>query len=78
MQNLGCLAGRSLLARQKGSGQSRCVAEMLVSFYCISQIVESLKHGRSDAQNEQRTVRFTVYDYLMASNQGSRGNGLGY
>lgn len=51
---------------------------MLVSFYCISQIVESLKHGRSDAQNEQRTVRFTVYDYLMASNQGSRGNGLGY
>ena len=49
-----------------------------ILIYCISQVVEGLNRGRSDAQNEQRTVRFTVYDYLMTTGKGSRINGRGY
>jgi len=49
-----------------------------ILIYCISQIVEGLNRSRSDAENEQRTVRFTVYDYLMTTNKGSRVNGRGY
>ena len=49
-----------------------------ILIYCISQVVEGLNRGRSDAQNQQRTIRFTVYDYLITTNKASRVSGRGY
>jgi len=43
-----------------------------VLIYVISQMTEALNRGRDDAQN--RTVRFTAYDYLVATNRGVSGN----
>lgn len=43
-----------------------------ILIYVISQITDALNRGRSDAKN--RTVRFTVYDYLVATNKGVGGD----
>lgn len=43
-----------------------------VLIYVVSQITEALNRGRDDAKN--RTVRFTVYDYLVATNRGVGGD----
>ena len=38
----------------------------------VSQLTEALNRGRDDAQN--RTVRFTVYDFLVSTNRGVGGD----
>jgi hypothetical protein len=43
-----------------------------VLIYVVSQLTEALNRGRKDAQN--RTVRFTVYDYLVTTNRGVGGD----
>lgn len=43
-----------------------------VLIYCCSQMVAGLDRGREDAKN--RTVRFTVYDYLVTTNRGVGGD----
>lgn len=42
-----------------------------VLIYVISQMTEALNRGRADAQN--RTIRFTVYDYLVSTNKAING-----
>ena len=42
-----------------------------VLIYVISQMTEALNKGRDDAKN--RTVRFRVYDYLVATNKATGG-----
>lgn len=42
-----------------------------VLIYVVSQLTEALNRGREDAQN--RTVRFTVYDFLVTTNRGVGG-----
>ena len=42
-----------------------------VLIYLVSQMTEALNRGRTDAGN--RTVRFTVYDYLVATNKPTGG-----
>lgn len=44
-----------------------------VMIYVISQLVEGLNRGREDAKN--RTVRFTVYDFLVTTNRQTSGDG---
>lgn len=41
-----------------------------VLIYVVSQLTEALNRGRDDAN---RTVRFTVYDYLVTTNRGVGG-----
>lgn len=43
-----------------------------VLIYVVSQLTEALNRGRDDAMN--RTVRFTVYDYLVTTNRGVGGD----
>lgn len=43
-----------------------------VLIYVVSQLTEALNRGREDALN--RTVRFTVYDYLVTTNRGVGGD----
>lgn len=43
-----------------------------VLIYVVSQLTEALNRGREDAHN--RTVRFTVYDYLVTTNRGVGGD----
>ena len=43
-----------------------------VLIYVVSKLTEDLNRGREDAQN--RTVRFTVYDYLVTTNRGVGGD----
>lgn len=43
-----------------------------VLIYVVSQLTEALNRGRDDTKN--RTVRFTVYDYLVTTNRGVRGD----
>lgn len=43
-----------------------------ILIYCCSQMVAGLDRGREDAKN--RTVRFTVYDYLVTTNRGVGGD----
>ena len=43
-----------------------------VLIYIVSQITEALNRGREDAIN--RTVRFTVYDFLVTTNRGVSGD----
>lgn len=38
--------------------------------YCISQLVEAINRGREDIG---RTVRFTAYDFLLATNRDTSG-----
>ena len=42
-----------------------------VLIYVVSQMTEALNRGRADAKN--RTVRFTVYDYLISTNKAING-----
>lgn len=42
-----------------------------VLIYVISQMTEALNRGRADATN--RTIRFTVYDYLVSTNKAING-----
>jgi len=42
-----------------------------VLIYVISQLTEALNRGRDDAKN--RTVRFTVYDFLVTTNRRTDG-----
>ncbi|HHK7940958.1 TPA: replication initiator protein A [Serratia marcescens] len=44
-----------------------------VLIYVVSQLVEGLNRGRDDAKN--RTVRFTVYDFLVTTNRQTSGDG---
>ena len=44
-----------------------------ILIYVISQLVEGLNRGREDAKN--RTVRFTVYDFLVTTNRDTSGTG---
>jgi len=44
-----------------------------VLIYVVSQMTEGLNRGRDDAKN--RTVRFTVYDLLVATNRDTSGRG---
>lgn len=44
-----------------------------VLIYVVSQLVEGLNRGREDARN--RTVRFTVYDFLVTTNRQTSGDG---
>lgn len=43
-----------------------------VLIYVVSQLTEALNRGREDAKS--RTVRFTVYDYLVVTNRGVSGD----
>lgn len=43
-----------------------------VLIYVVSQLAEALNRKRDDAQN--RTVRFTVYDFLVTTNRGVGGD----
>lgn len=43
-----------------------------VLIFVVSQMTEALNCGRQDAKN--RTVRFVVYDYLVATNKPTGGN----
>lgn len=43
-----------------------------ILIYVISQLTEGLNRNRDDAHN--RTVRFTVYDLLVATNRGAGGD----
>lgn len=43
-----------------------------VLIYVVSQLTEALNRGRDDAQH--RTVRFTVYDFLVTTNRGVGGD----
>jgi hypothetical protein len=43
-----------------------------VLIYVVSQLAEALNRGRDDAQH--RTVRFTVYDFLVTTNRGVGGD----
>lgn len=43
-----------------------------VLIYVVSQMTEALNRGRSDAKN--RTVRFTVHDYLVCTNKAVNGH----
>lgn len=43
-----------------------------VWIYCISQLVEAINRGREDVG---RTVRFTAYDFLVATNRPTAGVG---
>lgn len=43
-----------------------------VLIYVVSQLTEALNRGRGDAKN--RTVRFTVYDFLVTTNRGVGGD----
>lgn len=42
-----------------------------VLIYVVSQLTEAINRGREDAQN--RTVRFTVHDFLVATNRSVGG-----
>ena len=42
-----------------------------VLIYVVSQLTEAMNLGRDDANN--RTVRFTVYDYLIVTNRNTSG-----
>lgn len=44
-----------------------------VLIYVISQVTEALNRGREDAKN--RTVRFTVHDFLVTTNRQTSGDG---
>lgn len=44
-----------------------------ILIYVVSQLTEALNRGREDAQN--RTVRFTVYDFLVTTNRQISGEG---
>ncbi|MEY2343277.1 replication initiator protein A [Acidithiobacillus sp. IBUN Pt1247-S3] len=44
-----------------------------VLIYVCSQMVEGLNRGRDDAKN--RTIRFVVYDLLVATNRDTSGHG---
>ncbi len=44
-----------------------------VLIYVVSQLTEALNRGRDDAKN--RTVRFTVYDFLVTTNRQTSGDG---
>lgn len=44
-----------------------------VLIYVVSQLTEALNRGREDAQN--RTIRFTVYDFLVTTNRDISGTG---
>lgn len=44
-----------------------------VLIYVVSQLVEGLNRERNDAKN--RTVRFTVYDFLVTTNRQTSGQG---
>ncbi len=44
-----------------------------ILIYVVSQMTEGLNRGRDDAKN--RTVRFTVYDLLVATNRDTSGRG---
>lgn len=43
-----------------------------VLIYVVSQLAEAMNRGRDDAQH--RTVRFTVYDFLVTTNRGVGGD----
>lgn len=43
-----------------------------VWIYCISQLMEAINRGRGDVS---RTVRFTAYDFLVATNRQTSGQG---
>ena len=42
-----------------------------ILIYVVSQLIEGLNRGREDARN--RTVRFTVYDFLVTTNRRTDG-----
>jgi len=44
-----------------------------VLIYVVSQMTEGLNRGRADAKN--RTVRFTVHDFLVTTNRQTSGEG---
>lgn len=44
-----------------------------ILIYVVSQLTEALNKGRDDARN--RTVRFTVYDFLVTTNRQTSGDG---
>jgi hypothetical protein len=44
-----------------------------VLIYVVSQLVDGLNRGRDDARS--RTVRFTVYDFLVTTNRDTSGTG---
>jgi hypothetical protein len=44
-----------------------------ILIYVVSQLVEGLNRDRADARN--RTVRFTVYDFLVTTNRQTSGQG---
>lgn len=44
-----------------------------VLIFVVSQLVEGLNRGRDDARS--RTVRFTVYDFLVTTNRQTSGDG---
>ena len=44
-----------------------------ILIYIVSQLIEGINIGRDDARN--RTVRFTVYDFLVTTNRDTSGAG---
>ena len=47
--------------------------DKVVLIFVVSQMTEALNRGRDDAKN--RTVRFTVYDFLVTTNRQTSGQG---
>ena len=61
--------GNSIEVQPGAKGQAT-IHDKDVWIYCISQLVHALDRGREDVS---RTVRFTAYDFLVATNRGTGG-----
>lgn len=61
--------GNSITVKPGADGQAT-IHDKDVWIYCISQLVHSLDRGREDVS---RTVRFTAYDFLVATQRATSG-----
>lgn len=55
-----------------GHGGCATIHDKDLWIYCISQLVEAMNRGREDVS---RTVRFTMYDFLVTTNRPTSGVG---
>lgn len=63
--------GTTSLQVQPGAYGCATIHDKDVWIYCISQLVEAMNRGRDDIG---RTVRFTAYDFLVATNRSTDGD----
>ncbi|SDD17508.1 Plasmid replication initiator protein [Cupriavidus sp. YR651] len=55
---------------QPGAKGLATIHDKDIWIYCISQLVEAMNRGRNDTD---RTIHFTAYDFLSATNRGTSG-----